>query len=174
MARMIVGVAVALVVAGSAAAAPADTYTLNATLAARFEVPRPSGVPTGATGRFTGRAIELRNGRTRLMWRLTLARLSGRAMAAHLHSGRTGRAGPVLVPLCGPCRSGQRGTATLTGTQLATIRAGRVYANVHTARNAGGEIRGQVKAKRAPAGSEPGAAPPPPTDPEPPPYPPYP
>jgi hypothetical protein len=30
--------------------------------------------------------------------------------------------------------------------QLRTIRAGRTYVNVHTPRNAAGEIRGQVRA----------------------------
>jgi hypothetical protein len=170
---MIVAAALALVVVGVAAAAPTDTYNVSATLAARAEVPRPTGVPSGATGRFTAKAAELQNGRARLTWRLTFSRLSGRATAAHLHGGRIGRAGPVLVPLCGPCRSGQRGSAMLTRAQLRTIRAGRVYANIHTARNAAGEVRGQLRAKLAPAGTSPGPAPPPPppTDPEPPPYP---
>ena len=43
-----------------------------------------------------------------------------------------------------PRTSGQRGTASITQAQLRTIRRGLAYVNVHTRRNAGGEIRGQI------------------------------
>jgi hypothetical protein len=56
---------------------------------------------------------------------------------------RSGR--PVLVPLCGPCRSGQTGTAKISKAMVAKLEGGRAYVNVHTAKNAAGEIRGQVK-----------------------------
>ena len=136
----------ALALVGLALAAPQkDTYNLTANLKARSEVPRPTGVPVGATGLFTGKAVELANDKAKLTWRLTFAKLSGAAGAAHIHAGKVGKAGPVMVALCGPCRSGQRGTATLTHAQFAKIEAGATYVNVHTAKNAGGEIRGQVK-----------------------------
>ena len=112
MRRLVVAAGVALVLTGLASAAPqADTYNLNATLKARSEVPRPTGVPVGANGLFKGKAVELANDRARLTWRLTFWKLSGRAMAAHVHSGGVGKAGGVMVPLCGPCRSGQRGSS---------------------------------------------------------------
>jgi hypothetical protein len=162
----------ALILVGLAAAAPqANTFNLTAKLNARAEVPKPTGVRAGAAGVFTGKAIELENGPARVTWRLTFSRLSGRAVAAHIHSARVGKAGGVLAPLCGPCRSGQRGTATITRAQLRTIRRGRTYVNVHTPRNAAGEIRGQVKSK-AGSDSTPQPIPPPPDPtPEPPPYP---
>lgn len=135
------------VLAGMALAAPEkDTLNLTANLKARFEVPRPKGVPTGATGLFTGKAVEVSNDRGRLTWRLTFSKLSGRAAAAHVHTGKVGKAGGVMVALCGPCRSGQRGSKTISHTQIRAIRAGRAYVNIHTAKNAAGEIRGQVKA----------------------------
>ena len=108
----------------------------------------------------------------RLTWRLTFRKLSGRAIAAHVHTGRPGKAGNVIVPLCGPCRSGQRGTATLTHAQLRAIRRGATYVNVHTARNAAGEIRGQLKASLTGSGDD--SPPPPSPSPEPPPPTPYP
>jgi len=80
-----------------------------------------------------------------IAWRLRFSKLTGRAIAAHIHVGRVGRAGPVLVALCGPCRNGQRGTANLTAAALAALEAGRGYVNVHTPKNAGGEIRGQIR-----------------------------
>ena len=115
----------ALAVAGLSLAAPQqDTYALTASLRARAEVPKPSGVPSGAVGLITGKAVELESDRARLTWRLTFRKLSGRAIAAHVHAGRPGKAGNVLVPLCGPCRSGQRGRATITHAQLRAIRRG--------------------------------------------------
>ena len=165
MFRILVVAAAALVLGGAAGAAPSATYKLEATLTARAEVPRPTGVPAGATGSFTGQAVEVANATARLTWRLTFRKLSGRAAAAHVHTGKAGKAGGVMVPLCGPCRSGQRGTATITRRQLRTIRAGNAYVNVHTARNQAGEIRGQLDATRTSSGS--GATPPPPEPPPP-------
>ena len=158
--------AVGLGLAGLALAAPQkDTYNLTANLKARFEVPKPKGVPTGATGLLTGKVVELANDRARLTWRLTFSKLSGRAAAAHIHAGKAGRAGGVMLALCGPCRNGQRGSGTISHAQLRTIRAGRAYVNVHTGKNAAGEIRGQVKASEVISGS--GSGPPPPTSPDP-------
>lgn len=170
MVRLVVVAVAALVLAGLAGAASTDTFQLQATLTARAEVPRPAGVPSGAGGAFTGKAVEAEGGRARLTWRLTFRKLSGRAVAAHIHAGRPGKAGAVLVALCGPCRSGQRRTVTLTRAQLRTIRAGRTYVNVHTPKNAAGEIRGQLKATRTDSGGD--SPPPPPVDPpDPPVYP---
>lgn len=133
--------------AGLALAAPEkDMLNLTANLKARFEVPKPKGVPTGATGLFTGKTVELSDDRGRLTWRLTFSKLSGRAAAAHIHNGRVGKAGGVMVALCGPCRNGQRGSSTISHAQIRAIRGGRTYVNIHTAKNAAGEIRGQVKA----------------------------
>ena len=144
-------IGVALAAAGfmvtlALAAPQEDTVRLTANLKARFEVPKPQGVPAGATGRFTGTAVEQENDRARLTWRLTFSNLSGRAVAAHIHVGRVGRAGGVMAALCGPCPTRQRGTAMISHAQLRTIRTGRAYVNVHTRRNAAGEIRGQLKA----------------------------
>ena len=147
---LVVSAVAALALVGLALAAPQkETYNLTANLRARFEVPRPHGVPVGATGLFTGKAVELDNDKAKLTWRLTFAKLSGAAGAAHIHTGKPGKAGAVMIALCGPCRSGQRGTATLTHAQLTKIEAGGTYVNVHTAKNAAGEIRGQVKASEA-------------------------
>jgi hypothetical protein len=77
----------------------------------------------------------------------------------------------VILALCGPCLSGQSGKTTLTKTVAEAMRRGTAYVNVHTAKNAGGEIRGQAKLTKTVLG-QPVTAPPPPSDPAPPP-PPY-
>lgn len=121
----------------------AVTASVRTALNARQEVPRPKGSANRARGTFT--AAVTRSGTSATMaWRLTFSRLTGRATAAHVHIGARGRAGGVAVPLCGPCRSGVRGTATLQASVLAALEAGRAYVNVHTARNPAGEIRGQL------------------------------
>jgi CHRD domain len=117
---------------------------LAATLGARQEVPKPTGVRVTAAGRFVVTLV--RTGATgRLAWRLTYSGLTGRGIAAHIHVGAAGRSGPVAISLCGPCRSGARGTARATGSVLTALLAGRAYVNVHTAKNPAGEIRGQIK-----------------------------
>jgi hypothetical protein len=171
-----VALAIGLAVAGlTLAAGQANTWKLSSALTASSEVPKPAGVPAGAKGTFTGTAVENTSGGAKLAWQLKFSKLSGAAAAAHIHIGKTGKAGNVMVALCGPCKSGRKGTATVTKAQLATIKAGRSYVNVHTAKNAAGEIRGQVKAKQGPStgGSPPPAPPPPPPPPgdEPPPSP---
>jgi CHRD domain len=117
--------------------------SLRTALNARQEVPRPKGALGRAAGTFVGTVTK--EGTTgSVTWRLTFSRLTGRAVAAHIHIGRRGRSGPVAVVLCGPCRSGARGSASVPASALAAIEAGRAYVNVHTARNPAGEIRGQL------------------------------
>jgi hypothetical protein len=123
----------------------AITATISTALSSRQEVPRPKGNVKRATGSFTATLAKLGPTGT-VAWRLRFSKLTGRAIAAHIHVGRVGRAGPVAVALCGPCRSGQRGTANLTAATLAALQAGRGYVNVHTPKNPGGEIRGQIRA----------------------------
>jgi hypothetical protein len=121
------------------------TANARAVLTARQEVPRPKGRVSRARGAFT--ATIAKSGTTASMtWRLTFSRLTGRATAAHIHTGARGRSGPVAVPLCGPCRSGVRRTVTLRASVLAALEAGRAYVNIHTRRNPAGEIRGQIGA----------------------------
>jgi hypothetical protein len=120
-----------------------EKYKLRATLNARSEVPAPKGAAKGA-GLFSGTLTETADRKT-IRWKLTFSGLTGGAGAAHIHAGRPGHAGPVLVSLCGPCTSGQTGTAKVTEAIVKKLESGAAYVNVHTAKNANGEIRGQVK-----------------------------
>ena len=67
-------------------------------------------------------------------------------VAAHIHEGPVGAPASVIVPLT----QGPTGTWTvppntmLSATQLDSLRNGNLYANVHTAANPNGEIRGQI------------------------------
>jgi hypothetical protein len=131
--------AIGLFLAGLGLAASGSTPTkLTARLAAGSETPRPTGA-SRASGLFTATLTG-----SSLAWRLTFSRLTGKALAAHVHLGRPGVAGPVAVPLCGPCVSGAHGTKKVTAKARSALLSGGAYVNVHTARNPGGEIRGQV------------------------------
>jgi Cu/Zn superoxide dismutase len=118
--------------------------TVTTTLTSRQEVPKPTGNVRRAKGTFTASVTKTGTTGT-LAWRLTFRELSGRALAAHIHIGQRGKAGPVAVTLCGPCRSGVRKSVALSVEVLAALEAGRAYVNVHTPRNQAGEIRGQIR-----------------------------
>ena len=66
-------------------------------------------------------------------------------VAAHIHMGKPGVAGPVILALCGPCTSGMTGNTATTTAVGDALEHGKAYVNVHTAKNAGGEIRGAAK-----------------------------
>ncbi len=73
--------------------------------------------------------------------------LSGAITSSHLHNGAVGVAGGVAAAFgaaVGNMVSGTITGAALTTTFINNLLMGIIYVNVHTAANAGGEIRGQV------------------------------
>ncbi len=120
--------------------ASAATINYSAKLSGAREVPKTD---SKGTGTFKG---TLDTTTKVLTYTLTFDKLSGPATAAHLHgpATRTGSAG-VMAPLGdkGPT-SPVSGTVTLTDDQVKALQTNKVYVNVHTAANPGGEIRGQV------------------------------
>lgn len=136
----------------------------QATLSGANEVPPVTTTATG-TARIT---IALD---TFLVFRLDVASIDTPTVA-HIHEGAAGVPGPVIVTLYGgPTRntaaySGPLGVGQLRPAQLtqlpagygadalarydslvALMRNGNVYVNVHTRRNPGGEVRGQIQAQ---------------------------
>jgi CHRD domain-containing protein len=109
-------------------------------LDSRQETPRPQSVSTRASGKFNA---EL-NG-VALSWNLKFDHLTGKATAAHIHTGARGKAGPVLIPLCAPCAASVKGVAKLTAAQVKALDDAKLYVNVHTVKNPAGEIRGQLR-----------------------------
>jgi len=133
--------AAALALSGAAVGGnQAKPTTFTAALNVGQEIPHPKGTKAGAAGKFAATLT----GST-LKWRLTFTHLSGAAAAAHIHAGKKGKSGAVLVPLCGPCSSPASGAATLTAAQRSALASGATYVNVHTAKNPNGEIRGQIR-----------------------------
>jgi hypothetical protein len=70
--------------------------------------------------------------------------LTGPATMAHFHGPAAPGANAPVVVKFDPVTDPIKGTVTLTDAQMADLMAGKWYANVHTAANPAGEIRGQM------------------------------
>lgn len=143
LSTLVAGGVVSLAIAGIAFATVHGTYKISATLGPKAEVPAPKAT-AGAKGTFSGTYKENAKGAV-LTFTLTFSGLSGAATAAHIHMAKPGVAGNVIVPLCAPCKSPMTGKTTISKSTITALEAGTTYVNVHTVKNAAGEIRGQVK-----------------------------
>lgn len=125
--------------AAVAFAGPASAEKLKATLDGKSEVPATTSSGTGMAD------INYDAATKKLSWKLTYSGLSGPATAAHFHGpAEAGKNAGVMVPIPGAASSPAEGSATLTDAQASDLLAGKLYVNIHTAANPGGEIRGQV------------------------------
>ncbi len=146
----------------SASARPADAHLFSATLRGDNEVP-----PINSEGKAEFR-MEVANSIT---FSLTFSGLSTPLAVAHLHFAPSKVAGGVMIFLCGGgnqpvCPAATSGTITgtisdanVTGpsaqgidagdlaSALEAVQDGNAYANMHTTKFPGGEIRGQVRRK---------------------------
>ena len=121
--------------------AHAETVKFSATMGPDTEVP-PKAAP-GAAGTATATLdTETRH----LDYDASWNGLTGPATMAHFHGpAAPGKNAGVQVKIGDPNpTSPTTGSATLTEEQVAQLTAGQWYANVHTAANPGGEIRGQL------------------------------
>jgi CHRD domain len=112
------------------------------TVAMTGEAESPAGDPV-ATGTAT---VRLRAGQGQVCFRIAVRNMPA-AVAAHIHRGAAGVAGPVVVPLATPNASGaSSGCAAAARTVVNAILAGPAsyYVNVHTAEFPAGAVRGQL------------------------------
>ena len=116
-----------------------NQVALSTQLRAGNEVPPNASTASGSVDAAFNKDTNL------LRWKVNYSGLSGPATAAHFHgpAGVGANAG-VAVGWANPITSGMEGSATLTAAQAADLMAGKWYANIHTAANPGGEIRGQM------------------------------
>ena len=120
-------------------AGPAFADKMKATLDGKSEVPPNASAATGTAD------IDYDPASKKLSWKVTYSGLSGPATAAHFHGpAEAGKNAGVAVAIPNAASSPVEGSATLTDAQAADLLAGKLYVNIHTAANPGGEIRGQV------------------------------
>lgn len=153
--KLVLYVAVVIVLTASIGMAAAG-HTFKAMLSGKDEVP-------AVTTKAKGEAIfKLSKDGKEMTYTLKVKGIEN-AVAAHIHAGKMGEDGGVVVGLfAGPKKEGKfsgklaKGTITdkdlvgaLAGKKLADlvamIESGDAYVNVHTATNKAGEIRGQLK-----------------------------
>jgi len=116
----------------------AEKMTMKVNLTSAAEVP-----PNTSPGKGTA-DVTYDTASKMLTWKVTYSGLTGPATMAHFHGpAEAGKNAPVVVPFK-DAASGAEGSATLTDAQAADLMAGKLYINVHTEANKGGEIRGQV------------------------------
>lgn len=118
---------------------PSNMVALTTQLRGANEVPpKPSNA--------TGTVDAVFNKDTRLLrWKVSYTGLTGPATAGHFHGpAPVGANAGVALGWPGAITSPMEGSATLTAAQAADLLAGGWYANIHTAANPAGEIRGQM------------------------------
>jgi hypothetical protein len=141
--------------------------TFRATLSCNEEVPP---INTQATGSATFTVTTDEND---MSYRIHVINIDKVTMA-HIHSGKIGQNGPVVVTLfqskatttSGPIKNGILSQRTITSANLEgplkgkqisdlvkLINDGNAYANVHTKQNPKGEIRGQISSVAAASAS---------------------
>lgn len=131
--------AVVVALAGCGMMPKFSEVSMNVPLSGASQVP---AVVTPGTGTAE---VKVNKSTNMLSWKVNYSGLSGPATAGHFHGpAAAGQNAGVVVPFQGAMASGMTGQATLTAAQMADLMAGKWYVNIHTARNPGGEIRGQV------------------------------
>lgn len=162
MKRLVILGAVAVLTLGAIGTVAADddhnkSRDVKAVLSGYNEVP---SISTAGTGKLR---LKIDGSNTTATYTLTFSGLEGAVTGAHLHLGKPGVAGGVIINLCpttcvSPVSSTFNATnvvPTVSPAQgiagpadwaevLKAIRAGAVYANVHTTAFPAGEIRGQL------------------------------
>lgn len=123
----------------SVPAPDANLLTFTTELRGSNEVPPNASLASGSVDAVLNTSTNL------LRWRASYSGLSGPATAAHFHGpAPIGANAGVALPWPSPVTSPMEGRAILTPAQVADLMAGRWYANIHTAANPGGELRGQM------------------------------
>jgi hypothetical protein len=129
-------IAMACIVLGALACSAAGAADFKVKLSGDNEVPP---VKTAATGEGT---ISIADDGA-VSGSITTKGIEG--TMAHIHMAATGKNGPVVVKLV---KDGDTykvpADAKLDAAQLAALKAGDLYVNVHSAANKAGEIRAQL------------------------------
>ena len=120
------------------AATNAGTTKLVANLRGNNE-----GAPAPASNR--GRTeVRLTPSSGRVCWSTTITKIDGKPNASHIHKGRKGVSGNVIVPLGAGFKRQGCTTAAKATVRAILMNPGRYYVNVHNAKHPAGAMRGQL------------------------------
>jgi hypothetical protein len=140
--RTLAGLAVVAALVASlalAAVALGKTTTLHATLKGSAEVPKESSTGSGTA------TIKLDDVKGTVCWTFKSLKNMPSRTAAHIHTGKAGKAGAVVVPLGAKFKA----SGCQTGVSKSLIKKivktpSAYYVNVHTAKFPNGAARGQL------------------------------
>lgn len=135
---IVAGLAVALL--GTASAAQAEMMKFHADMTAGDATP-----PSDSKGKGTA-DVTVDTDAKKVMWTVKIDDLTGDATAAHIHGPAA--KGEKAAPEIDLSKAIMSGSAAITDAQVADIKAGKTYVNVHTAKFPDGEIRGQLAATK--------------------------
>jgi Ca2+-binding RTX toxin-like protein len=142
MAAVITAATAALGVAGAPLANAAGPLNFGTALSGANEVPTNASTATGTA------TVILSADESTMTVSVTYSNLTSPSTAAHIHTAPAGMTGPPTFPLDGATgtTSGSFGleNASVTPSQVADLRAGIWYVNVHSTAYPDGEIRGQL------------------------------
>jgi hypothetical protein len=130
----------AVLSAAFVSAAPAATVSYTAHLSGHAEIPKNDSKGKGKLEATFDTESKV------FTYTLTFEDLSGPAAAAHIHGpAKRKQSAGVVTPLGDKNpTSPVSGSVNFTDDQVKMLRADKLYVNVHTAANPGGEIRGQI------------------------------
>ncbi len=100
-------------------------------------------IPVVTTPAFGAASLFLSQNNTKLEYKIVVNGLSGAISVAHLHFGAANRSGGVAYALT-ITGNVLTGVLDVNAAFIDSLTAGNVYANIHTAANPTGEIRGQL------------------------------
>jgi Cu/Zn superoxide dismutase len=121
-------------------AANAEMMKFHADLVASEETPATDSTAKGTA------EITVDTDTKKVSWTVKSEGLTGDATAAHIHGPAA--VGEKAAPEIDMSKAIMEGSADITDAQLADIKAGKTYVNVHTAKFPDGEIRGQLAASK--------------------------
>ena len=139
-------IAAAIVTASLAAALTAGTATGGGTATMKLEATlRGANEKPSAPASNRGKA-ELRLNPTtgRVCWEFALTKIDGKPNQAHIHKGRKGVSGNVVVPLGGTYKRQGCTSAAKALVRSIVNKPGAYYVNVHNAKHPAGAMRGQL------------------------------
>jgi hypothetical protein len=130
--------ALALVAVVAANAAAAKTVTFEVALKGNNEAP---AAPASNKGKVE---LKLNAATGKVCWEFKLGKIDGKPSQAHIHKGKAGVSGNVVVPLGGTYK--RQGCTTAAKSLVKSIAGhpGAYYVNVHNAKHPLGAMRGQL------------------------------
>jgi hypothetical protein len=142
MRKAVIGLVVSLLALVGVLAASAATSATGTKLEVALKGPNESPAAPASNKGEVELTLNAKSGR--VCWEFKLAHIDGKPSQAHIHKGKRGVSGNVVVPLGGTYK--RQGCTTASKALVASILKAPAgfYVNVHNAKHPLGAMRGQL------------------------------